>query len=197
MKDKITMILFVLILGGILSSSLVIVDAFTRPLIEKNASIKLKSGVLEALGIMYVDSEIEETFERSVSETEAGERSYFISVSGEIALPFEGSGLWGPIRGILAMGSDLVEIKGVTIIQQEETPGLGSRIAEEPYLSQFVRKRFPPESESGRLEVVSPGKSVEPNQIDSISGATLSSTAFVEILNDEYSLYRELLRGND
>ena len=75
------------------------------------------------------------------------------------------------------MNPDLVSISGLTIMQQEETPGLGSRIGEAEYLGDFIGKRFTP-----TLEMVSPGKGGGENQIDSISGATMSSKAFVDIL---------------
>ena len=192
MKDKILMLLFVLILGSILTTSLVVVNFYTTPLIEKNESLKLMSSVLMALGITYNDGSIEDTFAENVTEKETGDRKYYVAVAGELALPFEGSGLWGPITGILAMQPDLEEIKGVTIMRQEETPGLGSRIGEAPFLGQFVTKRFAPD-----LEMVQPGKGLGSSQIDSISGATLSSKAFVKILNDEYSSYGSLLGGGN
>jgi Na+-translocating ferredoxin:NAD+ oxidoreductase RnfG subunit len=91
----------------------------------------------------------------------------------------------------MAMSPNLTEIEGLTIMKQEETPGLGSRIAEEPYLAAFVGKLFSPS-----LELVSPGKGGGTSQIDSISGATMSSKAFVNILNSEQKRYLELLGGN-
>lgn len=190
MKDKLLMVLFVLVLGSILTTALVGVNSFTTPIIEKNEEVKLKSSVLDALEVTYTPENVEQTFANNVKVEEKAGTIYYISANGDYALPYEGSGLWGPIKGILAMNPNLTEIAGLTIMQQEETPGLGSRIAEAPYLAAFVGKLFSP-----ALELVSPGKGGGNTQIDSISGATLSSKAFVEILNDEQQRYQDLLGG--
>ena len=189
MKDKIIMVIFVLVLGTILSSALVGVNSFTKPIIEKNESLKLKSNVLDALNLDYDELNIEERFAAGVKEMPYDERTVFYSAGGDVALPYGGAGLWGPITGIIAMTSDLSEIKGITIMHQEETPGLGSRIAHAAYLGQFIGKEFSPE-----LQLMTPGKADENNEIDGISGATMSSKAFVDILNSEYGIYRDLLK---
>ncbi|MBT3274278.1 MAG: FMN-binding protein [Spirochaetales bacterium] len=191
MKDKLMMILFVIILGSILTTSLVLVNSFTTPIIEKNIEIKLKSSVLEALEIPFDIEDVEQTFANNVKIETKEDTTYYISANGDYALPYEGAGLWGPITGILAMNQDLVNIAGLTIMQQEETPGLGSRIAEELYLRMFVGKTFSPQ-----LELVTPGKGTTSTKIDSIAGATMSSKAFVDLLNAEHSRYRDLLGGS-
>ena len=192
MKDNLTMLLFILVLGSILTTSLVVVDAYTKPMIERNASIKLKGSVLSALDIPFEQESVDEVFAARISERTAGDATVYIGADGTIALPFEGSGLWGPIKGVLAMDESLETIRGITIMQQEETPGLGSRIAEDVYLDTFRNKRF------GRgLVLTTPGRANLDNEIDGISGATLSSKAFVKILNDEYAHYRPLLAGGN
>ena len=49
MKEKFLMVLFVLVLGSILTTALIGVNGFTAPMIKKNVEIKLKSNVLAAL----------------------------------------------------------------------------------------------------------------------------------------------------
>jgi Na+-transporting NADH:ubiquinone oxidoreductase subunit C len=191
MKEKLLMVLFVLILGSILTSALVGVNSFTTPIIEKNEDIKLKSNVLDALEVPYDQETVEQAFSNNVKAVEEDGARYYISANGDYALPYEGSGLWGPITGILAMSPNLTDISGITIMSQEETPGLGSRIAEDEYLELFVGKRFSPS-----LELVKPGTATAETQIDSISGATLSCKAFVTILNTEQARYVELLGGS-
>ncbi|MBN1686294.1 MAG: FMN-binding protein [Spirochaetales bacterium] len=191
MKDKLLLVLFVLILGSILTTALVGVDRFTAPKIEKNAEIRLKSSVLEALEVPYETETVEQSFADNVKIAEKNAVTYYIAANGDYALPYEGAGLWGPITGIIAMNPDLERISGLTIMQQEETPGLGSRIAEDEYLEAFVGKRFSPE-----LHLVSPGTANDENEIDSISGATMSSKAFIKILNTERERYATAFGGN-
>ena len=190
MKAKLITVLFVLILGSILTTALVGVNSFTAPKIAKNAEIKLKSSVLDALAISYETEDVEQTFTNNVKIVDTDDTTYYVAANGDFALPYEGAGLWGPIIGIIAMDPDLIEISGLTIIQQEETPGLGSRIADDEYLEAFIGKRFTPD-----LNLVSPGTADGENEIDSISGATMSAKAFVGILNDEHGRYKTALGG--
>ena len=55
---------------------------------------------------------------------------------------------------------------------------MGSRITEPAYLAQFVGKRI-----TNGLVLVQPGRSTADNEIDSITGATMTSDAFIHILN--------------
>jgi len=184
------MVLFVLVLGSILTTALVGVNGFATPKIEKNAEIKLKSSVLEALDITYDPGTVEQTFANNVKIEEKNGITFYVAANGVYAIPYEGAGLWGPISGIIAMSPDLEKISGLTIVHQEETPGLGSRIAEKNYLDAFVGKQFTPD-----LKLVSPGTAKGNNEIDAISGATLSSKAFIKLLNSEHQRYESALGG--
>jgi Na+-transporting NADH:ubiquinone oxidoreductase subunit C len=191
MKARILMIIFVLILGAILTSALVAVDNYTADRIKKNKEFKVKMRVLDALGIQYTKDSVEEKFSESVEAREIKGKIFYISQDGNISFEINGSGLWGPIQGILAMSSDLETIKGISIIHQEETPGLGGRIAEREFLDTFVGKRISPE-----ISVQPPGKASGENEVDGITGATLSSKAFERIINDQSKEYIPLFKEN-
>jgi Na+-transporting NADH:ubiquinone oxidoreductase subunit C len=179
MKDKILMIVFVLVLGSTLTAALVAVNYLTTPVIAKNEEIATKSSILGALDIDFEPGAVEEAFANNVEQREQNETTYYVSEDGTIAFPYSGSGLWGPIEGILAIRPDFQRLAGITISRQEETPGLGSRITEPQYLAQFQGKRF-----TEGLELVQPGRSSADNQIDSITGATMTADAFVTLLNE-------------
>jgi len=179
MKDKILMIVFVLVLGSILTAALVAVNYVTTPVIEKNEEIATKSSILEALSISFDPGEVEQVFENNVEQRERNGTTYYVSEDGDIAFPYSGSGLWGLIEGIIAIQPNFETLAGITISRQEETPGLGSRITEPQYLAQFQGKRFTEE-----LKLVQPGRSSADNEVDSITGATMTTDAFVKILND-------------
>jgi Na+-transporting NADH:ubiquinone oxidoreductase subunit C len=179
MKDKILMIVFVLALGSILTAALVAVNYLTTPVIEKNEEIATKSSILKALSISFEPDQVEETFANKVKQRQRNGTTYYVAEDGNIAFPYSGSGLWGPIEGIVAIQPNFETLEGVTISRQEETPGLGSRITEPQYLAHFEGKRF-----AYGLKLVQPGRSSADNQIDSITGATMTSEAFVKILNE-------------
>jgi RnfABCDGE-type electron transport complex G subunit len=178
MKDKIMMLAFVLVLGTILTGILVAVNYYTTPVISRNEQREVQAGVLRALGIPFAEGEEEQVFAGSVQTRQAGEKTYYVADGQGIAFPYAGSGLWGPINGIVALNPDLRTLKGVTILHQEETPGLGSRITEQAYLDTFRGKDF-----STGLKLVTPGKADGADEIDAITGATLSPKAFLDILN--------------
>lgn len=62
-------------------------------------------------------------------------------------------------------------IKGIKILEQQETPGLGSKIAEDCFAEQFKNKK---------AEELILGEKIE-----AISGATISSKAVVEAVKEE------------
>ncbi len=193
MKEKILMVVFVLVLGSILTTALVAVDDFTAPFIERNSVLKLKSSVLGSLDIPFNPedtNDIEGVFSENIEVKKRDEKSIYISKGKDIAFQFSGAGLWGPITGILALQPDIKTIKKIVVIHQEETPGLGGRIAEKVYLNGFANKTFSP-----LLSLVPEGTSSLDNEIDAIAGATMSSNAFVEILNEQFEKYRSTIQG--
>ncbi len=196
MKEKIKMIVFVLVLGVGLTSVLVIVDAKTAPYIAKNKVKKVQESVLTAAGIDYNDVTRESVFSSEVEErlfpkefqkkdaTEDELKKYYVMSDGKVVFEFHGSGLQGPVHGAIALDKDLETIKGITIIHQEETPGLGGRIAEAEFLGQFRNKKLFPV-----FRIRRPGKSSGVNEIEGMSGETLSCMALEEMLNKESKKY--------
>lgn len=88
------------------------------------------------------------------------------------AFTFKGPALWGTIAGYLAVSADLTTIKGLTFTEQNETPGLGGRIDEPPFKEQFRNLPLP----AGTIGYT--------EGLDAISGATLSSNAVLQALNN-------------
>ena len=182
------MVVFVLVLGTILTVSLIAVDFVTDPVIARNEAVRVKSSVLAALAVPCEAADVESTFDSAVETRTADKVTYYVSRDGAMAVPFDGTGLWGPITGIIALNPDLETLKAVTIIAQEETPGLGGRISEPEYLGRFVGRK-------PRLRATVPGKGGGPSDVDTISGATLTTKAFVDILNRELDLVLPALKG--
>jgi Na+-transporting NADH:ubiquinone oxidoreductase subunit C len=178
MKDKIMMLVFVLVLGTVLAGILVAVNYYTTPVIRRNEQREAQASILQALGIPFERGQEERAFAAGVRSKQAGATSYYVTEGGEVAFAYAGSGLWGPMNGIVALNPDLRTLKGVTIMHQEETPGLGSRITEAAYLDQFRGKDF-----TTGLKLVPEGKADAADEIDAITGATLSPKAFLGILN--------------
>lgn len=189
MKDNVYTVSYAGILGVACALLLTGAAAFTKPYAEKNAKGEEVLNILSALGVPFekgdsVDQLLEK-FAANVHQKDPNDNDYFIySPSGDlgnpkaVAIRFIGPGLWGPIKGFLAMEPDLRTIKAVTFYHQEETPGLGGEIASEDFLKQFVGRSIV--DDGGKIGVfIGAG---ETNSVDAITGATLTCDKLEDIL---------------
>jgi len=190
MKGKASMFVFIIVLGTILTTLLVAVDSYTKPMIDRNAELKRKTTILQAFEIPYDAETIEQAFADNIRGRGTGGEKYYLSKDDTVAFIFGGSGLWGPITGVLAMNPDMQEIQRIVIMHQEETPGLGSRIAERDFLDRFTTKVF-----GTGLMLVPEGKSNSNSEIDGITGATMSSEALIGILNEDYVQFNQIVNS--
>ncbi|MFA4842520.1 MAG: FMN-binding protein [Candidatus Omnitrophota bacterium] len=189
MKNALRVIIFVIIMGTVSGLLLVGVNTYTMPLILKNEEFKLKTSVLAVLEIVHEDSNATSVFKEQVKELQKEGYAFYTSTDGAVAFEFRGSGLWGPIAGIISVEKDLKTIRKIKITYQEETPGLGGRIAEADYLKQFKRKELLP-----RLVFMPEGKASQKNEVDAITGATGSSRAFERLINENVQKYLAALK---
>lgn len=119
-----------------------------------------------------------------------GENVYIQRENGDIkayAIPVRGAGLWGSILGYVGISEDYSEMIGVDFIAHSETPGLGGRIDELEYKEQFRGLEID-EEDSGNYLVYRPASG---GNVDSISGATSTSKAVVDIINADLQNFIE------
>jgi len=189
-----------LAVAGLLSG-LTIVGAYrlTLPRIQANQAEALRRAVFEVLPGA-------ERMERLVWRSEgAGEGGGALVPAGEgtaptepsvyagfgaggrflgYALPAAGAGFQDTIRLLYGYDPAGDRIVGMQILESRETPGLGDRIyKDEAFVAQFRDLAVAP-----RLELVKEAPTA-PNQVDAITGATISSAAVVAILqaaNDQW-----------
>ena len=148
-------------------------------------AIKLQKSVLSSLGFTYDKDSIDESFSENVEIQKIGDDTFYQDIaSGNIAFEIHGMGVQGPIDGMVALTPDLQKIHGISIVHQEETPGLGGRIAEAEFLDRFKGKII-----TKGLFILPPGKAHADNEVHGITGATFSCNAFEEILNNEIKRY--------
>lgn len=95
-------------------------------------------------------------------------------------LPIYGAGLWGPVWGYLAFAQDGRSIDGAIFDHKSETPGLGAKIAEEPFYGQFKGRKL---TDEGGFSVVKGGARGDINSVDAISGASITSQAVGTTIN--------------
>lgn len=202
-RERIFPVLFMLLVTVVFISIVSGVYLATREDVLRNERLYLKRAVLFAADIELPDdpADLEARYfdnirevERSDSDSESSIVAYYevVSSSGAIAgyvLPAEGPGLWGEIEAVVGFDESLSGFTGVDFTKQNETPGLGGRIAENWFREQFRGK-------SGPLSFVPEGTDDEAkNEFDAITGATITSTAIMDILNKTQAQASGIVRG--
>lgn len=95
-----------------------------------------------------------------------------------------GKGLWDKMRCLVAVSPDLTLIKEVSIYEQMETPGLGARISEDWFQNQFKGKQVIVDGKFIEMELISEKQPPQGEQINKVTGATISSQAVLKMLKD-------------
>ncbi len=139
--------------------------------------------------------EIEEVFTANFKEEESEEGTIFIlqdnGQDAGYAFPVSGPGLWGQINGYVGINTDYSEILGIVFVKHEETPGLGGRIDEEVYLSQYRNLDLSSASDENYIiHRPSPG-----GNLDAIAGATQTSNSVVNLLNNDIANFISTRKG--
>jgi len=105
------------------------------------------------------------------------------------AVPAEGPGYMDTVGLIYGYDPARRVIVGVEILDSRETPGLGDKIiSDDRFHENFVALEIEPE-----IVAVKRGKKTRPNEVDCITGATISSEAVVAILGRSVERWRPLL----
>lgn len=95
-------------------------------------------------------------------------------------IPSEGPGFQDTIKLIYGYDHEAGKVIGMEVLESKETPGLGDKIIKD---KEFV-DNFSDLSISPEIVAVKTGTKEASNEVDTISGATISSKAVVKIIND-------------
>lgn len=182
-----TRLILTLGLAGLLSG-LAIVSAYewTRPRIQANQAQALRDAVFRALpGIVALERWAQRDGElRATTDKRAGEQAVHAGCDARgrvvgFAIAAEGAGFQDTIKVLFGYLPKPRTIVGLEVLESRETPGLGDRIyKDEAFLANFRELAVDP-----RITLVKNGAKAAPHEVDSITGATISSQAVVNILN--------------
>ncbi|MDD4273104.1 MAG: FMN-binding protein [Desulfobacter postgatei] len=103
----------------------------------------------------------------------------------------DGQGYADKIELLLGLDAEGKSITGLFVLDQKETPGLGAKILEDSWRGQFKEK-----STAKTLSVVK-GGGVKKDEIDAISGATISSRSVTGIVNTTIANIASQLQGTE
>jgi len=117
--------------------------------------------------------------------TANGEQAYVI--------PVVGRGLWGGLWGYIAVNETKDKVLGTYFYHESETAGLGARISEKWFQDQFIGKPIFGEDGEVALTVVKAGAAQAENEVDGVTGATLTSNGVAAMVKDGLTAYKEFL----
>ena len=215
-----------------LSCSLLLTAAATglKGFQERNIAVDKHKNILEAVGAIGSDGrpsdeEIEALYKKTirtlwvdpagriVADTERRTSDlplYVYEKSDAVSayvVPIDTRGLWGPIYGYLALEADGSTVRGFTVYQHQETPGLGGEIEKQWFQKNFQGKKIIDQQgdfvsvsvAKGQVDEVVPSGRRE-HYVDGISGATMTGKFLSEGLADILAAYEPVsvrFRKND
>ncbi len=179
------------ILSGLLLSFL---NLHTKPLIEAHQDNVLNSALSSVLpNSVKIEEKIIENQQFYFSYNKQG------SVNG-IAFLAEGNGFQSKLRILVGMDKTLTQIVKIKILEQKETPGLGTKIETDPS-SRSDPEWFPNQFDNLNVQqsisyVKNQAADKNNGEIMAITGATISCKAVVDIINATLNKNREIIRRN-
>ncbi len=193
MKDSAYTLVYAAVLGAVCAALLTGASELTASYRKANEEAERKRNILEVLEVPFEPKassrELLRAFEKNVRAEEQGGLSIYVYAEPSdrvraIAVPFSGSGVWGPIKGFLSLDADLRSIRGLTFYQQEETPGLGGEIESERFRKQFRGRSVQDAAGKIGIRILRAGGASAPNEVDGISGATMTCGRVEVMLNE-------------
>ena len=195
-----TRLAITLALAGLLSGlTLVGVYLVTRPAIERNRAAALRAAIVQVLpGIENIEPFVlrGDRLEPVAGDyVPTGDESAVFAgrdAAGQLigfAVPADGPGFMDTVRLIYGFDPGRRVIIGMHVLDSRETPGLGDKIIhDEKFHENFRALEIDPE-----IVPVKPGAKTSANEVDTITGATISSEAVVSILNKSARLWAQKL----
>jgi electron transport complex protein RnfG len=160
-KLVIVLTLIMIISAGVLS----FVQQKAKPIIEQHAKEKQEAAILTVLPGAEKYEEVNKdglTLYKGIDNS-GSTVGYAMTNSGQ--------GFQSILKLMIGFDLNQGKLLKIKILNQAETPGLGSRISEKEFQSQFVGKDF---SDSFTAK----------EDVDAISGATISSQAIADVIED-------------
>ena len=206
MKGNLYIIIFALVLGVVCATLLTFVSQITATARQNNEDAEKMRNIFTALKIDFDKKasfdELKLIYENNITEKELSDLKIYQYAKPDdkdnvlaTAIELQGPGMWGPVEGFLALEPDMKTIRGITFYKQEETPGLGGEISTESFQKGFSGKSI--YDAAGNPGIVIKGEGADDiiNQVDAISGATITCGKVQELINVSISKLAEAENG--
>lgn len=193
-RGEVLRLVATLTIAGLFSGlSIVIAYRTTLPRIQANQRAALERAVFEVLpGTVRLERLTWNGTALAAGAAGQGalDESIFAGYDGAeklvgYAVPGSGAGFQDTIKLIYGLDPTAARVLGMTVLESRETPGLGDKIYKDSkFIGEFRELVVEPV-----IELIK-GHGDKDNQVDAITGATISSRAVVKILNQTNAIWR-------
>lgn len=176
MNNIVKMFLNLVVIGALSGVILSGVFGVADPMIKANKEKELK----EAIFIVLPGAKDFKVMEKTVGQEKLIVYKGIDEHGQPVGVAFkaDGGGFQGNIGLMVGLETSYLKLKAIEVLEQLETPGLGDRIREDAFKDQFKGLEVKP-----KVEYIKYRKPEKPNQIQAITGATISSDAVVKNIN--------------
>ncbi|MDR0430695.1 MAG: NADH:ubiquinone reductase (Na(+)-transporting) subunit C [Tannerellaceae bacterium] len=219
---------YTIIYASVMVVLVAVVLAFTseslRSFQKKNEDNDKRQQILRSINIQATPDKAETTYAELINEAflvnEKGEKIegdafaadasksfaehkypvFIANVNGKTKyiMVLQGTGLWGPLWGYIALDDDKNTVFGADFSHAGETPGLGAEITTHIFSSQFAGKKIFQNGEFKSIAIVKPGKSaIGQDYVDGISGGTITSQSVDKMIFDSLNGYAKFLTSQN
>ena len=169
LKPVVVLMTICIVVSGILAFA----NGITTPIIEENARLAADAARIELL------PEATDGFDKIEDVTMEGVKEVYKAKNGcGYTVTAFGKGYGGEVVYMVAFDNDGV-IVNAKVLEQSETAGLGAKITEPSFYEQFKGK----------------DKELTPDDIDMITGATISSKASLTAINNARKAFNQYAKG--
>jgi electron transport complex protein RnfG len=171
---------------------------YTTPIIDANKAEALKSAIFKVLSgcdsfkeLALVDGKLIEVKEDKKKKGGKEESKIFLGYNKNkefigFAIPGREPGFQDIIGVIYGYDPSNKIIIGFEVLESKETPGLGDKIFKDAnFQENFKKLMVDPD-----IQIVKTGQKVNDNEVESITGATISSKAVVRLLNNSMDAWK-------
>ncbi len=192
-----TRLITTLAVAGFLSGIIIIgIFEVTLPTITANKARELREAVFKVLpGVSKMQKLVYDgTTLNPVQGKSAEEQTIFGGYDKDgafigYAIPSAGPGFQDTIKLLYGYLPEKRQVAGMEILESRETPGLGDKIYKDAvFVANFDALAVDP-----TIVTVKKGTKSAPNEVDAITGATISSKAVVRLINEGNDRWLEKL----
>ncbi len=170
-------------------SGIVLVGAYflTLPMIQANTARALERAIYKVLpgcqSFTTLELNKDQLAPKSAGQAGGNDNVLFAGYGADgnlvgFAIPAQETGFQDVIVGLIGYDPAKKMIVGFEVLESKETPGLGDKI----FKDADFRENFKALAAPG-IVVVKKGEKTKPNEVEAITGATISSKAVVRLLN--------------